>query len=126
MHFVAVHETLVGAERKCGSARFRQLFEAFRKTYVVVRLSQAVFHLLGVSPRDRSDAIAEAAEEAVGSGRLAERSALAAQQTLMAARMRLDAEVGWLPGVAPARASMPVVLLMKRSVAEKGARIGVE
>lgn len=66
------------------------------------------FHLLGVSSRDRSDAIAEAAEEAVGSGRLAERAALAAQQTLMAARMRLDAEVGWLPGVAPARASTTV------------------
>ena len=66
------------------------------------------FHLLGVSPRDRSDAIAEAAEEAVGSGRLAERAALTAQQSLMAARVRLDAEVGWLPGVAPARASKTV------------------
>jgi hypothetical protein len=63
------------------------------------------FYLLGVSPRDGREALAEAVEDAVSSGRTPEKDAFAAHRTLMAAKPRLEAEVAWFPGVAPSTVS---------------------
>jgi hypothetical protein len=67
-------------------------------------LRSSPFFLLEVSPRDNRSAIAAAAEDAVADGKLEETAAIRAQQVLMSPRLRLDAELAWLPGVAPNRA----------------------
>lgn len=69
-------------------------------------------YLLGVSPRDGHASIAEAAEESVASERLTESASLAAQQSLMAAKPRLNAELAWLPGLTPSRASKIVETIL--------------
>jgi hypothetical protein len=67
-------------------------------------LRSSPFFLLDVSPRDNRSAIAAAVEGAVADGKLEETAAIRAQQVLMSPRLRLDAELAWLPGVAPNRA----------------------
>jgi hypothetical protein len=67
-------------------------------------LRESPFYVLGVSPRDDSTTIEEAKEAAISDGRLSEPDALRLQQTLMASRRRLGAELSWLLGVAPNRA----------------------
>lgn len=67
-------------------------------------LRTSPFYILGVSPRDDRTTIEDAKETAISDGRLSETEALRLQQTLMAPRPRLGAELGWLLGVAPNRA----------------------
>jgi hypothetical protein len=66
-------------------------------------LKQSPFYVLGVSPRDNRSAIEEAVESLLADGILNETVALHAQQQLMSPRLRLDAELAWVPGVAPSR-----------------------
>lgn len=63
------------------------------------------FHLLGISSRARMTEIAEAYEDALAEGRADEQVLLAAQKQLCAPMPRLDAELAWLHGLAPARAA---------------------
>jgi hypothetical protein len=67
-------------------------------------LRSSPFFLLDVSPRDGRSVIAAAVEDAVADGKLEETTAIRAQQVLMSPRLRLDAELAWLPGVASNRA----------------------
>jgi hypothetical protein len=67
-------------------------------------LRMSPFYVLGVSPRDDRQAIEDAKETAISDGRLSETEGLRLQQTLMASRPRLGAELAWLLGVAPNRA----------------------
>ena len=66
-------------------------------------LRTSPFYLLGVSPRDNRAIIAQATETAIFEGTLDETAATRAQQVLMAPRLRLGAELSWLPGLAPNR-----------------------
>ena len=66
-------------------------------------LRTSPFYLLGVSPRDNRAIIAHATETAIAEGTLDETAATRAQQVLMAPRLRLGAELNWLPGLAPNR-----------------------
>jgi len=61
------------------------------------------FVILGVSTRDGREAIAEALEDRLAEGEIDEEDLLRAQQTLMASKSRLQAEMGWLIGMAPSR-----------------------
>lgn len=69
----------------------------------VFDLRASPFYLLGVSPRDNRAIIAQATETAISEGTLDETAATRAQQVLMAPRLRLGAELAWLPGLAPNR-----------------------
>jgi hypothetical protein len=69
----------------------------------VFDLRTSPFYLLGVSPRDNRAIIAQATETAISEGTLDETAATRAQQVLMAPRLRLGAELSWLPGLAPNR-----------------------
>jgi tetratricopeptide (TPR) repeat protein len=69
----------------------------------VFDLRKSPFYLLGVSPRDDGATIAQATEIAISEGILDEAVATRAQQILMSPRPRLNAELGWLPGLAPNR-----------------------
>ena len=66
-------------------------------------LRTSPFYLLSVSPRDNRAIIAQATETAISEGTLDETAATRAQQVLMAPRLRLGAELSWLPGLAPNR-----------------------
>lgn len=66
-------------------------------------LRTSPFYLLGVSPRDNRAIIAQATETAISEGTLDETVATRAQQILMSPRLRLGAELSWLPGLAPNR-----------------------
>lgn len=67
-------------------------------------LRQSPFFILDVSPRDSRDRIVEAYETGVSDRPEDETNLLRAQQLLMAPKSRLQAEISWLPGVAPNRA----------------------
>jgi hypothetical protein len=69
----------------------------------VFDLRTSPFYLLGVSPRDNRAIIAQATETAISEGTLDETVATRAQQILMSPRLRLGAELSWLPGLAPNR-----------------------
>jgi hypothetical protein len=62
-------------------------------------LRKSPFYLLDVSPRDNRTAVEDAKENAISDGGLSETEALRLQQTLMAPKPRLGAELGWLLGV---------------------------
>lgn len=62
------------------------------------------FFGLSASPRDGRERLADLAEEAVEQGRLTRPEAQALLRALTASRPRLEAELGWLPGIAPATA----------------------
>lgn len=66
-------------------------------------LRTSPFYLLGVSPRDNREIIAQATETALGEGTLDEAVTTRAQQILMSPRLRLGAELSWLLGLAPNR-----------------------
>jgi hypothetical protein len=59
------------------------------------------FAVLGITPRDDASAITIAYEDALDEAKLDEHELLSAQQSLMASRPRLAAELGWLTGAAP-------------------------
>ena len=59
------------------------------------------FAVLGITPRDDASAITIAYEDALDEAKLDEHELLSAQQSLMASRPRLAAELSWLTGVAP-------------------------
>ncbi len=61
------------------------------------------FVILGASTRDGQEAIAEALENRLAEGEIDEEDLHRAQQTLMASKSRLQAEVGWVIGMAPSR-----------------------
>jgi tetratricopeptide (TPR) repeat protein len=69
-------------------------------------LRTSPFYLLGVSPRDNRATIAQATETAISEGVLDEVVATRAQQVLMSPRLRLGAELSWLPGLAPNRVKL--------------------
>jgi hypothetical protein len=69
----------------------------------VFDLRTSPFYLLGVSPRDNRAIIAHATETAISEGTLDETVATRSQQILMSPRLRLGAELSWLPGLAPNR-----------------------
>jgi tetratricopeptide (TPR) repeat protein len=69
----------------------------------VFDLRTSPFYLLGVSPRDNREIIAQATETALAEGTLDEAVATRAQQILMSPRLRLGAELSWLLGLAPNR-----------------------
>jgi hypothetical protein len=76
------------------------------------------FCLLGVSARDGLDRIADAAEDAEGSGRLSAQKARDARRQLATSRPRLEAELQWLPGVHPDAAALVVKALAGRHFAK--------
>ncbi len=69
------------------------------------------FVLLGVSTRDGREAIAEALENHLAEGEIDEEDLHRAQQTLMASKSRLQAEMSWLIGMAPSRVKGVVAAL---------------
>ena len=62
------------------------------------------FYRLPASPRDGRERLADLAEDATDQGRLTRQEAQALVRTLTAPRTRLEAELAWLPGLAPATA----------------------
>ena len=72
---------------------------------VTFDITRNPFHLLGTSVRARMAEIASAYEDALAEGRADERALLDAQKQLCTPKPRLNAELSWLPGLAPARAA---------------------
>jgi hypothetical protein len=70
----------------------------------VFDLTQNPFHLLDASVRARREEVVEAHEEALANGRADEAALIRAQQAVLTPRSRIEAEVSWLPGVAPSQA----------------------
>jgi hypothetical protein len=71
---------------------------------MTISLTASPFYLLGASLRDDRTKIAEAVERALEDGDIDEQAIIRAQQTLMAPKPGLAAELAWLPGIAPVRA----------------------
>lgn len=62
------------------------------------------FWLLKTTIRARQSDVVSALESVVSNDAASESELLRAQQTLLAPMTRLDAELGWLPELSPARA----------------------
>jgi hypothetical protein len=76
------------------------------------------FFLLRASPRDGRERLADLADAAVEDGRLARPAAQALVRTLTASRPRLEAELAWFPGMAPAAARQAADLTVARDIAQ--------
>lgn len=81
-------------------------------------LRDSPFYALALSPRANRAAIAESFEAALEGAELDETTATKAQQTLMAAKPRLLAELSWLLGLAPNRARHLVDVTSAPSLAD--------
>ena len=64
-------------------------------------LNKNAFFLLGVSPRDNQETIADAFDEKASDGVHDEALLHQAHRTLMASKSRLAAEVSWFPDITP-------------------------
>jgi hypothetical protein len=90
---------------------------------VAFDITKNPFHLLGVSMRARMPEIAEAYEDALADGHAPEQVLLDAQKRLCTPKSRLDAELAWLHGLAPARAAELVAALQHGDLAAAGSAL---
>lgn len=67
-------------------------------------LVQNPFHLLGLSVRAHREKVVEAYEDALADNRADEAVLMRAQQAVLTPLSRIEAELSWLPGLAPSRA----------------------
>ena len=66
-------------------------------------LTQNAFHLLGLSIRASRHEVVETHEDALADGRADEDVLVRAQQTVLAPRTRIEAELSWFPGAPPSQ-----------------------
>lgn len=85
-------------------------------------LTDNPFFILGVTPRDGKDVIAETFEERAADGDYEESLLMQAQKNLLTSKARLDAEISWFPDLAPKRTAEIVDLLKKIQGAKGGDR----
>ena len=83
-------------------------------------LTDNPFFILGVTPRDGKDVIAEVFEERTADGYYEESVLMQTQKNLLTSKARLDAEIGWFPELAPKRA-WEMVDILKNMMGPKSA-----
>ena len=88
---------------------------------VAFDITKNPFHLLGTSVRARMEEIVSAYEDALAEGRADERVLLDAQKQLCTPIPRLNAELSWLPGWAPARAAEAVEAIQRGDISAAAA-----